>query len=52
MGIGSVLVVELTHGTRLDKFLPDDDGVLMANDSERFSDPVYSTISHEESTML
>ena len=51
MGIGSVLVVELTHGTRLDKFLPDDDGDLV-RDSERFSDPVYSTISHEESTML
>ena len=46
-------VFRRTHGTRLDKFLPDDGGdFLMANDNERFSDPVYSSISHEESTML
>ena len=46
-------VFRRTHATRLDKFLPEDDGdFLMANDSERFSDPVYSSISNEESTML
>ena len=46
-------VFRQTHATRLAKFLPDDGGdFLMANNSQRFSDPVYSSISNDESTML